>query len=112
MKSMAQRKEIKTKYPLPKWFYGAIIFIAVLILGLLLYATGWPTYSRMFIGCGWKKPVYAYQTLGLFGERGELKYALPSDSRYRVAPEFDITLNRYYCSEDEARQDGFEHNES
>ena len=106
-----KRKELKIKYPLPKWFYVTIILIVVLVVGSSLYATGWAAYTGKFIECGWKKPVYTYQTLGFFGERGKLVYQLPGEAKYGVANESEISLanGRYYCTEEEAIHNGYIH---
>lgn len=103
------KKKMTNQYPLPKWFYVAAILVVVALLCVYFYLSGWATYTTSFIGCGWRKPVYAYNTLAIGGERGEPFYILPSERGYVVKPEFGIADSAYYCSAAAAQADGYQH---
>jgi hypothetical protein len=103
----------KIDYSLPKWFYLAIAAVISLIFLFILYANGWITYSSRFIQCGFKQPIYAYSTPGIAGAKVKMLYALPGEETYRIANEFNVFgYHKYYCTEEDARNNDYRHDAS
>lgn len=88
------------KATLPAWSKHAVIaFIAVAIL-IHLILSGWGRYGYMFVVCGVRQPLIAYSI------QASQIYYTPDNRRYS-APGEGASFVRYYCTEPQARADGF-----
>jgi hypothetical protein len=107
---MTSRNAPSTESTLPKWFYGVIVLIALLIACVLLLANGQIRYMEAYIQCGWQRPILAdtgFQIGG--GNNKDMHYTLPEEG-YHIPKAVDVIgSSTYYCSESDAIADGYTH---
>lgn len=87
------------------WIASSVMVITVgLVVIFSLLAFHIPQYSYYYVKCGYKEPVKGFKDIN---SSASGRYTLPSDTIY---PEVGYLYgNKYYCTEQEAIDDGGEH---
>jgi hypothetical protein len=85
---------------LPAWVMYVFWGLGLGIVVLYLFASGWGGYAYSYVKCGVKQPLIAYTI-----ENSQIYYS-PDNRRYSVPGE-GAFFNGYYCSEPQAKADGF-----
>ena len=93
---MKNEKKFNYKKPIIAALIIVICYLISLFVPVISVYTKYPLY---FVKCG-GQPIFGY-TL-----KNQHKYYVPGDPLYRI----DITGDKYFCSEKEARSAGYERN--
>lgn len=90
----------REKRRLPAWVEYVGVTLPIVIVIIYLLVSGWGGYVFAYIKCGIRPPQIAYSV-----EYSQFYYT-PDNRRYS-APGEGISFVGYYCTEAQARADGF-----
>jgi hypothetical protein len=106
------KKSKNNLYALPRWFWVTLVAVVLVIVSSIGYffywQTGWPGYLHALDKCGGHPPIRASSPI-LYGNS---TYVTPNDKSYAIPGKVHSGAEyHYFCTEDEARMAGFEHEE-
>ncbi|MDB5187420.1 MAG: hypothetical protein JWM07_892 [Candidatus Saccharibacteria bacterium] len=85
---------------LPAWLKYIFIALGIGAIVMYLIASGWGGYAYMYAKCGVQQPLIASTA-----PSGQVFY--PPDNRRYSAPGEGAFFKGYYCTEAQAKEDGF-----